>query len=101
MRPYLVKWGPICVPSRSTTANAANCWKKYGVPALQAQWEKGMLETAAHPGQRLDWDHAYDDLRTDLDHGRAHPANRSGATRSARSEIDDGLLHRQLQTSDQ
>ena len=43
--------------------------EKYGVPALEAEWEKEMLETAAHPGRRLDWDHAYDDLRTDLDHG--------------------------------
>ncbi len=42
---------------------------QYGVPALQAEWEKGMLEAAAHPGQRLDWDHAFDDLRTDLEYG--------------------------------
>jgi len=42
---------------------------RYGVPALQAEWEAGMLETAANPGKRLDWDHAFDDLRTDCEDG--------------------------------
>ncbi len=39
------------------------------VPKLQAEWELGMLETAANPGKRLDWDHAFDDLRTDCEDG--------------------------------
>jgi hypothetical protein len=42
---------------------------KYGVPPLQAEWEQQMLIAAAHPGERLDWDHAFDDLRTDFDDG--------------------------------
>jgi hypothetical protein len=42
---------------------------RYGVPKLQAEWEAGMLETAANPGKRLDWDHAFDDLRTDCEDG--------------------------------
>lgn len=41
----------------------------HGVPKLQGEWEAGMLEAAAHPGQRLDWDHAFDDLRTDCEDG--------------------------------
>ncbi len=41
----------------------------HDVPKLQAEWEAGMLETAAHPGKRLDWDHAFDDLRTDCEDG--------------------------------
>ncbi|HZO55940.1 MAG TPA: DUF1549 domain-containing protein, partial [Bryobacteraceae bacterium] len=39
------------------------------VPELQAEWEKGMFEAAANPGKRLDWDHAFDDLRTDCEDG--------------------------------
>lgn len=39
------------------------------VPALQAEWEAGMIEAAANPGKRLDWDHAFDDLRTDCEDG--------------------------------
>jgi len=39
------------------------------VPKLQAEWEAGMFEAAAHPGARLDWDHAFDDLRTDCEDG--------------------------------
>jgi len=43
--------------------------ESHGVPKLQADWETEMLKTAAHPGQRLDWDHAFDDLRTDCEDG--------------------------------
>jgi len=39
------------------------------LPELQAEWEKGMVEAAANPGKRLDWDHAFDDLRTDCEDG--------------------------------
>jgi len=42
---------------------------RYGLPALQAEWERGMIEAAANPGRRLDWDHAFDDLRTDCEDG--------------------------------
>ncbi|MBM3725304.1 MAG: DUF1553 domain-containing protein [Acidobacteria bacterium] len=41
----------------------------HGVPRLQAEWEVGMIEAAVHPGKRLDWDHAFDDLRTDCEDG--------------------------------
>lgn len=36
--------------------------KEYNVEALQASWEKEMLETAANPGKRTDWDLAWDCL---------------------------------------
>ena len=41
----------------------------YGVLPLQAEWEARMLKAAAQPGRWLDWDHAFDDLRTSLDDG--------------------------------
>ncbi len=34
----------------------------YSVPALQEAWEKDMLDAAAHPGRRTDWDLAWDCL---------------------------------------
>ena len=40
--------------------------EQYGVSALQAGWEKRMIEAAANPGKWDDWDHAFDDLRTSL-----------------------------------
>lgn len=42
---------------------------QYGVPVLQRDWEARMVETAANPGKWLDWDHAFDDLRTSLSDG--------------------------------
>src|SRR5436190_12956520 len=36
--------------------------EEYGVPALQADWEKQMLEASANPGKRTDWDLAWDCL---------------------------------------
>lgn len=34
--------------------------KEYNVAALQAAWEKDILYTIAHPGERTDWDLAWD-----------------------------------------
>ncbi|MBY0374369.1 MAG: PSD1 and planctomycete cytochrome C domain-containing protein [Bryobacteraceae bacterium] len=34
--------------------------KEYNVAALQADWEKNILYTIAHPGERTDWDLAWD-----------------------------------------
>ncbi|MBM3762643.1 MAG: DUF1553 domain-containing protein [Acidobacteria bacterium] len=42
---------------------------RYGVPERQDIWEKEILRTAGEPGVRLDWDHAFDDLRTALPGG--------------------------------
>ena len=36
--------------------------EEYNVAALQADWEKQMLEAAANPGKRTDWDLAWDCL---------------------------------------
>ena len=36
--------------------------KDYNVAALQADWEKNMLQAAAEPGKRTDWDLAWDCL---------------------------------------
>lgn len=36
--------------------------QEYHVPELQAAWEKEMLEAAANPGKRTDWDLAWDCL---------------------------------------
>jgi hypothetical protein len=42
---------------------------KHGVPALQREWERRLLETAQNPGKWFDWDHAFDDLRTSVNDG--------------------------------
>lgn len=64
------------------------------VPELQAEWEKGMFEAAANPGKRLDWDHAFDDLRTDCEDGekilRTPAASR---TRRQTKILTDYFLH--------
>jgi hypothetical protein len=36
--------------------------KQYNVAALQSDWERDMLDAAAHPGKRTDWDLAWDCL---------------------------------------
>jgi len=36
--------------------------KEYHVPELETAWEKDMLRAAAHPGERTDWDLAWDCL---------------------------------------
>ena len=36
--------------------------EEYKVPSLQAEWEKQMLHAAANPGERTDWDLAWDCL---------------------------------------
>jgi mono/diheme cytochrome c family protein len=36
--------------------------KEYGVPEMMAAWEKDMLRAASHPGERTDWDLAWDCL---------------------------------------
>ena len=63
------RWVRICGAGPSTTAKRKSCSTNIGVPELQADWEKRMFEAAANPGKWLDWDHAFDDLRTDLEWG--------------------------------
>jgi len=43
--------------------------ESHGVAPLQAEWEKRMIEAATSPGKWLDWDHAFDDLRTSVSDG--------------------------------
>ena len=43
--------------------------EKNDIPRLQTEWETQMVEAANNPGKRLDWDHAFDDLRTDCEDG--------------------------------
>jgi len=55
MDPYLAK-------RDEYRATRAELLKEYGVPAVQATWERDMLEAAANPGKRTDWDLAWDCL---------------------------------------
>jgi hypothetical protein len=72
--------------------------EKYGVPPLQTEWERQMLIAAAHPGERLDWDHAFDDLRTDFDDGekvlRTPPAERDRRQAKAFTDYFIANYHR-------
>ncbi len=61
--------GPRMAARPSYDRERAKVLEKYGVPGLMPEWERRMIEAAANPGKWLDWDHAFDDLRTDLDQG--------------------------------
>ena len=43
---------------------------RYGVPALQADWEKNCLKAGADPGVYLDWDLAWQELGLNTDGGQ-------------------------------
>ncbi len=60
--PYL-QWRPQYLAERTALL------KKYDVPARMKEWERGLLQAAEDSGVRPDWDIAFDDLRTALDHG--------------------------------
>lgn len=63
------------------------------VEPLQIEWERHLLDAAAQPGKWLDWDMAFDDVRTALSDGekilRTPPANR---TRRQQKEFTDYFL---------
>ncbi len=42
---------------------------RYGIAALQAEWERNLREAAAHPGKRLDWDFQLTSFRAMVDAG--------------------------------
>ncbi len=72
--PYLAKREPY-------RAQRTAMLKQAGIPALQLSWEAKLLEAASQPGKWLDWDHAFDDLRTACEDGekilRTSPARRT------------------------
>lgn len=73
--------GPYLAAAPGIERKRAELLAQYGVEPLKAEWERRMLEAAASPGKWLDWDHAFDDLRTSLDAGekilRTPPAMRT------------------------
>ena len=44
--------------------NRQELLQEYRVPELMREWEKGLLEAAANPGRRLDWDNALTELKS-------------------------------------
>jgi hypothetical protein len=54
--------GPYLAKRTEYRAKRDELLKAYKVPELQAAWEADMLEAAAHPGKRTDWDLAWDCL---------------------------------------
>ncbi|MFN0166693.1 MAG: DUF1549 and DUF1553 domain-containing protein [Bryobacteraceae bacterium] len=67
--------------------------EQYGVPPLQRDWELRMVAAVANPGKWPDWDHAFDDLRTEFDDGlkilQMDPAAR---TRRQKKALTDYFL---------
>jgi hypothetical protein len=61
--------GPHLQARPAYDAKRRDLLEKNDVPRLQAEWETQILEAANNPGKRLDWDHAFDDLRTDCEDG--------------------------------
>jgi hypothetical protein len=54
--------GPYIEKHAEYSAKRDELLKSYNIPELQAAWEKDMLEAAANPGKRTDWDLAWDCL---------------------------------------
>ena len=64
--------------------------EQYRIPELQAGWEKEMLDTAANPGKRTDWDLAWDCLLKLTEGGDGEKIIRTPP--AARSERDRIVL---------
>lgn len=61
--------GPHLQARPAYDAKRRDLLERSDVPLLQAEWETQIREAANNPGKRLDWDHAFDDLRTDCEDG--------------------------------
>jgi len=60
--PMAGELGPWLATRAEYRAKREELLRAYHVPELQAAWEKDMLRAAAHPGERTDWDLAWDCL---------------------------------------
>jgi len=83
MGPYLAKHGEY-------RAKREALLKQYNVAPLMAAWEKEMLHTSAHPGERTDWDLAWDCLLKLTEGGDGERVMRMPAAQ--RSERDWDVL---------
>ena len=63
---------------------------EYQVPELQAAWEKDMLRASAHPGERTDWDLAWDCLLKLTEGGDGDKIIRKDA--AARTQREQDIL---------
>lgn len=87
------QWGPFLGAKTEYDRKRAEFLENAGVPELQAAWEKRLLEAAAQPGKWLDWDHAFDDVRTDLEWGeRTLRTPREKRTESETKALTDYFL---------
>lgn len=68
------------------------------IPRLQVEWEHRLLEAAAQPGKWLDWDMAFDDVRTALADGekilRTPPDRRTLRQQKELTDYFIGNYHR-------
>ena len=67
--PLAGEMGPYLQARPEYRKKRAELINQFGVPPLQVEWEKKMLEAAANPGKWTDWDHAYDAFQKYLDAG--------------------------------
>jgi len=72
--------------------------EQYHVPEIQPDWEKRMIAAVANPGKWPDWDHAFDDLRTELEDGvhilHMDPAKRTRRQKKALTDYFLSNYHR-------
>jgi len=61
--------GPYLAALPEYRAKRRKLLEEGGVFELQPAWEKNMILAAENPGQRTDWDHAYDAFQKTLDGG--------------------------------
>ncbi len=87
------QWGPYLAAKAQYDRARNQLLEKAGVPELQSAWEVRLLETAANPGKWLDWDHAFDDVRTDLEWGeRTLRTPKAKRTESEQKALTDYFL---------
>src|SRR5579872_6064673 len=67
--------------------------KEYHVPELQPEWEKNMLRAGAHPGERTDWDLAWDCLLKLTEGGDGEKIMHKDAASRTRREQDALTTH--------
>jgi len=80
--------GPWLAKQAQYRAKREDLLREYRVPELQAAWEKDMLRAAAYPGERTDWDLAWDCLLKLTEGGDGEKIIREGAASRTQREND-------------
>ncbi|MBM3801890.1 MAG: DUF1553 domain-containing protein [Acidimicrobiia bacterium] len=89
--PLAGELGPYLAAAPGYRRKRTELLARYRVPELMPPWEADMRLAAANPGQRTDWDHAYDAFQKYLD--RADKILRKDPTQRTEREQDSLVDH--------